>query len=125
MQITIRKTTAKDVKDLVQIDKQAKKEIKGWHPRSSKEFHKIIRGVFVAVQKKNIVGYANIRKEAGKLWLEDIYVVKEFRREGVAKHLLKKIKGTNKHLVLLTANRNKKIFERLGFRKTMNYMELR
>jgi N-acetylglutamate synthase-like GNAT family acetyltransferase len=121
----VRKATPKDAKYLAQIDKQAQKEIKGWHPRSSKEFHKIVKGVFVAVQEKNIVGYANVRKEAGKLWLEDIYVVKGLRKNGIAKRLLKKIKGTRDvHIVLLAADRNKKIFERLGFKKTMNYMEL-
>ena len=29
----------------------------------------------------------------------------------------------SENIVLLTADRNKKIFEKLGFKKTMNYME--
>jgi predicted acetyltransferase len=52
---------------------------------------------------------------------------KEYRKKGIAKKLidsiLKKWQNKSKSIVLLTSNKNTKIFNRLGFKKAMNFME--
>ncbi|MGD0728772.1 MAG: GNAT family N-acetyltransferase, partial [Candidatus Micrarchaeaceae archaeon] len=57
---------------------------------------------------------------------ENIFVINEFRRKGIAKLLVDKFTSywltRVDNIVLITADTNLKIFEQLGFRKEMNYM---
>ena len=134
MKIEIKKATIKETKGLEKISRSANKEFSFWSFQSAGQFKKIIKnklkGVYLAIVNKKIVGILVYKydKEERRLWIEEVYLLKEFRNKGITKILiLNATKKFNKikyiSIVLLTADRNKKIFERLGFKKTMNYME--
>ncbi len=125
----------KDVVELAKMDLIAYSEFKGWSPNSKSDFRNIIKKskqpIILAKEKRNIVGYASLRIDKKKkwVWLENLYVLKEWRKKGVARYLIKGIinyhhkKTPKKGVVLLTADRNLDIFKKLGFQKTMNFME--
>ena len=130
----IRLTDLKNANDLEILSRESHKEFKYWTYENKKSFRKILKkkneGIYIAKIGNKIVGYLHFEyiKEKRRLWIEQIYVLREFRKNNVAKNLIiklikkwRKIKFIN--IVLLTADRNVKIFEKLRFRKTMNYME--
>ncbi len=123
----------KYAKELEEIDKIGNSELSGWLPNKEKDFIKLIKKKSIIVAKDNhkIIGYLSFRpdKESKWLWLEDTYMLKNWRKRGIAKLLIKKLVGyknkkfPKRKLVLLTSDRNLKIFNKLGFIKTMNFME--
>lgn len=123
-QMKIRKATKKDLKKLLELDKEVNKEIKWWFPIKSSEFSRLIkRGlVYIAEQDKKIVGYQNGGIKEKQLLLEDIYVKKNFRNRGVAKKLSKKFildwKPKFKEARIDCPTRLKKFYEKLGFKQT-------
>ncbi len=128
----IRKATIKDAESLANLDKIAYREIKGWALQSKRNFEKTLGNkkfyFLMSLEKNRDIAYleSEYDKEKDAVWLKNIYVMKEFRKKNIAKHLIKKCsnywrKKTN-IIILLTADRNFKIFEKLGFNKTMNYM---
>ena len=133
MEITSAKL--RDSKILSDIDKIAHSELEGWSPNNKSDFIRIIKNkkqqIFVARDAKEIIGYVSIRKdkESKWLWIEDLYVIKSHRNKGIAKLLIKyvinhgKKKLPKRRIVLLTADRNLEIFNKLGFKKTMNFMQ--
>jgi ribosomal protein S18 acetylase RimI-like enzyme len=60
------------------------------------------------------------------VWVENLFVKKEFRRQKVAKSMMEKFtahwRDKVDFIVLLTADEKVEIFKRLGFQKHMNYM---
>ena len=132
--ISIEFAKTKDAEQLAEIDSIGNKEISGWAPNNKSDFVKLIKNhnsIIVARENNKIVGYLSSRpdKESKWLWVEDIYVKKDFRKKGISKLLIKRISNYHKEkmkkrkLVLLTADRNLEIFRKLGFKKTMNFME--
>ena len=123
----------KDAKELEKMDKIANQEFKWWHSASKQKFEKIIRGlrhlIVVVKKEKKIIGYleAKFKDDRNTIWIENVYILKKFRGRQISKHMmnqfLKYWKNKVDNIVLLTADRNKEIFEKLGFKKTMNYME--
>ncbi|MEK6854980.1 MAG: GNAT family N-acetyltransferase [Nanoarchaeota archaeon] len=129
----IRRGNKKDIKELVKINLTAKKDTGWWIPQNASFYRKFIRNknnsIYVAFEKDNLVGFLGLEfnKERKSTWINDIYVLREFRRNKIAKKLVqiavKDWKSKSKSMVLLTADRNLSIFENLGFKKTMNFME--
>jgi N-acetylglutamate synthase-like GNAT family acetyltransferase len=132
----IRKAKREDCKKLAEISMIAHNELKGWTFEDAQRFQKIVKDVkqkiYVAIKESTIIGYVHTEwyPEKRRLYIEDIFVRKEERRKRIATLLIKKaIKAYTKrkhvNIVLLTADRNVTIFEKVGFKKTMNYMELK
>lgn len=66
-------------------------------------------------------------KKKGRLWIEDVYVLPDYRKRRVAKTMLTKSLSIWKDIQsasLLTPNKNIKIFNKMGFKRVMNYMSL-
>ena len=130
--LEIRFARDNDCAGLEKLDKKAHKEIKWWEHQNRREFEKIIRSnnflTLVAEDNGLIVGYlqATLKFDDSALWIEDIYVDKKYRRKGVASRLLDKFtdhwKGKKKSIVLITSDKNVKIFDKIGFTKRANYM---
>ncbi|MEK6888559.1 MAG: GNAT family N-acetyltransferase [Nanoarchaeota archaeon] len=124
MVILIRKAIPKDASQLNKLDIVANKEKPWWEVQSVSEFRKSVKFIFVAESTEEIIGYAQLKKDNKKFWLENIYVLKNYRKKQIAKKLvnclLKEIKP--KYVSLITSDENLRIFEKLGFKKTMNYM---
>ena len=133
MKIEISFAKIKDARELTKVDKIANKEFKWWHPSTKRDFEKVIKKskylVVVAKDDEKIVGYleANFKGDKETIWIENVYTIQKFRNRQIAKKLMNKFvknwKNKVNNIVLLTADRNKKILGRLGFKKTMNYME--
>ena len=132
MKVEFAKT--KDAGQLAELDLIGNSEISGWEPNNEKDFIKIIKNfksIIVVRDNEKIIGYLSLRpdKESKWIWVEDIYVLRNQRQKGIAKLLIKKlvkykkIKMSKRRIVLLTADRNLGIFRKLGFKKTMNFME--
>jgi ribosomal protein S18 acetylase RimI-like enzyme len=132
MTIKLSWVTADDIDGLVKLDKIAHKENKFWNIQSKAQFKKVVkRSKFLTIIAKNNqtpIGYLQSGLKNTKLhvWIDDIYVIKEFRKKGIAKMLVNKFvnhwKNKVNYIVLITEDKNIKIFEKLGFEKEMNYM---
>ncbi len=132
MAIKISWATFDDMEDWVALDKLAHKENRNWLIGSRSGYRKMIRkSKFLMLMARcdgKLVGYlqSGLRNTKEHLWIEDITVVKEFRKRGIAKLMVNKFvrhwKSRAGAIVLITSDNNMKIFERLGFKKEMNYM---
>ncbi len=137
--IIILRATPKYAKNLYELDKFAEKEIDWWSARSEKSYFDIIKNkknlILVAKNGEEFVGNlcAILRNYENKfrISLEDIYVKKEYRNKGISNNLVSKLREYRKNnywkekiqgIELLTEDKNVKIFEKLGFKKVMNYM---
>ena len=137
MKIKIRPATPKDIHGLLEVEEEANHEIKWWEKQSKKEFLHSMRvskyNIIVAELNNKIIGYVqaelNIRGYGRfkNLFLENIYVLKKYRRKGIAKLLVKEFakhwctKGKN--IELVTTRSNMAVFKKLGFKWTMVYMK--
>ena len=123
-----------NIKDIVNLDRIAHKEFSWWIPNNAKFFRKFLGNknnqILIAEKDGMIIGYLGLEFNKGRksTWLNEIYVIKKERKNYIAKKLVKEAlrnwKKKSKSIVLLTADRNLEIFEKLGFQKTMNFMEL-
>lgn len=130
----IRNALGEDILELEHINIEAKKEQGWWIPQKSAFYKKFLRNknnsIYLATENSKILGFISLEynKERKSLWINDIYVIKPYRQKGIARRLVVKAlenwKGKSNSIVLLAADRNLKTFERLGFKKTMNFMEL-
>lgn len=131
----VRCASVKDAYELSHIDKIANSEIKGWSPNSKNEFVSIIKKrkqiLILARENGIVIGYLSMRKDKDSrwLWIEDVYVLGKWRKKGIAKALIKEMldyhrkKLARRKIVLLTSDRNLEIFNKMGFKKTMNFMQ--
>ena len=134
MRFKIKIANKNNIKDIVNLDRIAHKEFSWWITKDSKFFRKFLGNrnnqILIAEKDGRIIGYLGLEynKDRKSTWLNEIYVVKKERENYVAKKLVKEAlknwKKKSKSIVLLTADRNLAIFEKLGFQKTMNFMEL-
>jgi N-acetylglutamate synthase-like GNAT family acetyltransferase len=132
--IVIRKATSKDAKALEEINLIAKKETGWWIPQNAKYYQKFIKkktnDLLVAYNENNLLGFLSLEynKEQKSTWINDVFVIKNSRKKGVAKKLvqeaIKKWKNKSKSIVLLTSDNNRPIFEKMGFEKKLNFMRL-
>tara|TARA_Y100000004_G_C8661643_1_gene305446 strand:- start:15 stop:494 length:480 start_codon:yes stop_codon:yes gene_type:complete len=149
--ILILRATPKYAKNLYELDKFAEKEIKWWVVPSLDDQKSLIKNKknlillakndeefvgFLYAQLKNYGTYLNpkLKEKYGKKYrisLERIYVKKEYRNKGISNKLVSKLREYRKNnywkekiqgIELLTEDKNIKIFEKLGFKKVMNYM---
>ena len=128
----IRRASVRDVCVLAELDKLAHKEMKVWALQSEKDFTRSLRKkdfyFLIGYIKNHAVGYVETEYDAPKeiVWIKNIFVKKEYRKKKIARQLIQHItrywKRKTRLMVLLTADRNLGIFERLGFKKTMNYL---
>lgn len=128
--------SSKDFKELARIDQIASEELQKWIPQSEESFSKTYKKskYFIIAAKINgkMIGYLDAsrdRKFDKNIYIENIFVLKEYRNKGVTKAMLQLflnywINRANA-IALITADKNKEIFEKLGFIKTMNYMEFK
>ena len=132
MAIKITWATTKDVDKLYDLDKIAHKENKFWNVQTKASFRKIIKKskflTIIAFNNNKPVGYlqSGMKNTKIHLWIENIFVVKKYRKKGIARLLVKRFtshwKSRVENIVLITSDRNLRIFKRLGFKKEMNYM---
>jgi predicted GNAT family acetyltransferase len=132
MVIKISWAKVSDANDLERLDKIAHKEKKWWEIQSKNDFKKVINEsaflTLIVREDDKPIAYlqSGLRNTKKHLWIENIFVINEFRRKGIAKLLVDKFTSywltRVDNIVLITADTNLKIFEQLGFRKEMNYM---
>lgn len=128
----IRKAKVNDITKLSILDKKAQKEMKTWFSQSEDNFKKSIKKenfyFLIGINEGKSIGYleSEYDKKKDSVWIKNIYVLKEYRKKGIAKIFIRKCyqywKNKTDLIVLLTADRSLNIFEKLGFKKTMNYM---
>lgn len=119
----IRKGKLSDVKILAKLDKEASKEVKWWRPMNQKEFAKLAKAknhLYIAEQDNKIIGYASVAIKYEKLFLDNLYVTKNFRKKNVADRLIKKFiadwkNSKFKEIRLHSPNKLRKFYEKLGF----------
>jgi predicted GNAT family acetyltransferase len=126
----IKKAGKSDVKKLVELDQEANKEIKWWRPMGASEFFKLIdKGlVYITENKEGINGYINAKISDKQLMLDNIYIKKEFRGQGIAKGLIKKFitrfrSSEFKDITIHCPERLRKFYEKLGFKVTALVMK--
>jgi len=126
----IRKAQKKDLNKLIKLEKESHKEITWWSPLNLSEFQKLIRKrlVYVTEDKKEIIAYLNGNVKDNQLFLEDIYVKKEFRNNGIGKKLIKFFladwkKSKFKEVRLDCPERLRKFYEKFGFKTTALIMK--
>ncbi|MEK6825811.1 MAG: GNAT family N-acetyltransferase [Nanoarchaeota archaeon] len=130
--INIRRATLPDAKALASLDALARREMRVWALQKEKDFvHSLNKKdsyFLIALEGKSFVGYIETEFDAPKeiVWIKNIFVIKKYRKKKIARQMIQQIthywKKNTKLIVLLTADRNLKIFNKLGFRKTMNYL---
>ena len=122
----------KDVQDLVSMDREANNENPGWMLQSAKEFSSVIRKskylTIIARAGGKPAGYlqSGLKNNKKHMWIENVIVLDEFRRKGIARMMVNKFvnhwKSKIDHIVLITEDRNIGVFRALGFEKEMNFM---
>lgn len=131
MEMIIRIAKNKDSEGLSNIDNIAHKEFDWWIPKDKRFFNKFINNklnmILISEYNERIIGYLGLEynKDRKSTWLNELYIIKEMRRYGVARELvnLGLWESKSKSIVLLTADNKIKIFDKMGFKKTMNFME--
>ena len=120
-----------DIRKLLELDKEANKEIKWWSPISASEFSKLIKKknlIYIAEQDKKIIGYLNGNLKEKQLLLEDIYIKRNYRNKGIAKKLIQKFisdqkKSRFKEIRIDCPERLRKFYEKFGFKTTAIIMK--
>ena len=128
----IRKADVKDATDLAVLDSLAHREMKIWALQKEKDFARSLCKkdyyFLIAHDGKGAVGYIETEFDPPKeiVWIKNIFITKKYRKKRIARQMIQQITRywgrKTRLLVLLTADRNLKIFEKLGFTKTMNYL---
>lgn len=122
--INVRKAKKEDIKFLVEIDKEANKEIKWWKPLTKKEFLKFLikdHCLYVAEENHKIIGYQSAKIKENTLILEDLYVKTELRNRKIATSLIEKVMLDSKKFKINQIQFNcperlRRFYEKLGFR---------
>lgn len=132
MTVTISWAKMNDIADLEAIDRIAHNENRFWETQSRADFGRVIRKsgflTLIARQNGNVVGYlqSGHRNTKKHMWIENVMVLKEFRKQGIARRLVNRFishwRKKVDYIVLITPDHNVEVFERLGFEKEMNYM---
>jgi len=142
MKMIIREATSKDLKYVAKLNFELDKYEKRWYPypnlnlkNSEKWLKKSFPGkkIFVAIDNKKIVGYSfgwietrfYHNKVKKYVYCSDLFVLKEYRRKGIGKKLIKKFedfcrKKGLEYLQLSTNFKNKigkKIYPSIGFKE--------
>ncbi len=125
------KSKKQDLKELVEIDKIASKEISWWDHLSYKKFLEIHNNfsIYVAKDDNKIIGYLSTKKkktEKDFIFLESIFILKKYRKKYIAKNLIDFfLKDNNKYNIKLHAPRRlEKFYIKFGF-KTRNIMMIK
>ena len=127
----IRKAKKNDLKELVELDKKANKEISWWTPLTKNGFLKFFRRsncLYVAEENNVIVGYQSAKIENKVMTLEDLYVKKKFRKKKVGTLLINKVISENKDVQEIKFNcpeRLRGFYEKLGFKVASLVMKKR
>ncbi len=121
-----------DAKDLEALDRMAHDENRFWKVQTKSKFADFIKNskflTLVAKEDGKAVAYlqSGERNTKTHVWVENVFVKEEYRRQKIAKSLMEKFTGHWKskvdYIVLLTADERVDVFKRLGFEKHMNYM---
>jgi len=132
MAIKISWADVRDAKELATLDKAANEEDRFWKVQSKSKFEDLIRKskflTLVARKDGDAIAYlqSDTRNTRTHLWVENVFVREEFRRQRIAKSLMEKFighwRGKVDYIVLLTPDEKVDIFKRLGFEKKMSYM---
>jgi len=122
----VRSARKSDVKQLVKLDREAKREIKWWTPYKAKDFLKVMRknnSLFVAEDKSIIAGYISGRIIKKMLVLDNVFVLKKYRQKHIAMKLINKFisvwkSSRPKEIRLFCPERLRKFYEKMGFEVT-------
>ena len=124
--IEYRKSRKTDLKLLVDLDKQANKEISWWKPLTYSQFLKIHSNysIFLAIDNKQIIGYLSteIKKQNKEevLFLDNIFVLKEYRKKGISKNLifmfLEEYKRKYSKIKLYSPTSLERFYKKFGFK---------
>jgi len=95
----IRKATLKDKDQIIKLVKKfysrsSPKTVKAWE----KTYKRIIKLIFVAEINKKIVGFIACSTKQNSIYIDDLYVLKKYRKKGVATSLMKFISSVKKRL---------------------------
>ncbi len=128
--IKYRKSKIKDIKELIELDKVANKEISWWDILSYNQFLKLHKekAIFVVEDNNKIIGYlsSKIKKENKEeiVYLENMFVLKEYRKKNVARGLINLFikDNQNKKLKLHAPRRLERFYKKFGFKT--NYITM-
>lgn len=117
------KAKQQDLKELVEIDKIASKEISWWDHLSYNQFLKIFNNnnIYIAKDNNKIIGYLSTKKKKENkenvIFLENIFIIKECREKGVAKNLINLFLEDNKNykIKLHAPRRLENFYLKFGF----------
>jgi len=134
--------TQDTLSQVISLDKIASKEIKWWDTTPRKEFSELNKKGFIyaILYKKKIVGFVRMKvhllkgqnkesKKEKKIELEDLYVLKEYRKKGIASKTLKEIitntrkQGFDK-ITLNLPRKLERFYKRAGFKTNFIHMSL-
>jgi len=122
--VKIRSAKKSDIPILVNLDKEANKEIKWWTPLSNADFLNLIEHknlLFIAVGDKEIIGYLSGKIKKRNVLLENVFVTKEFRKEGIAKNMIRTFSSKwkspkYKTIQIVCPEKLRDFYAKLGFR---------
>lgn len=124
--IEYRKSRKTDLKNFVELDKKANKEISWWKPLTYSQFLKIHSNysIFLSIENKKIIGYlsTDIKKQNKEdvLFLDNLFVLKEYRNKGISKNLifmfLEEYKRKYSKIKLYSPTSLEKFYKKFGFK---------
>jgi ribosomal protein S18 acetylase RimI-like enzyme len=137
----IRRLKKDDTEQLITLSKKSVEELTGWEPESKTFFLKLVKKdkdmVWVAEDKDKIVGYLvgdklkriNILGEKSEgIELATVFVLKEFRKKGIATKLIKQFEKVMKQRkekgIFCYANEKSiNLLKSLGYKQTCFYLQ--
>ena len=132
MAIEISWAKQSDTEDLEAIDEIEHEDNSLWIPQSKADFAKVIKKsaylTLIAREDEKPIGYlqSGERNTKKHLWVENVMVLKKYRKQGVARklvnHFIAHWKDQVDYIVLITPGPHVEAFERMGFEKEMHYM---
>jgi len=131
------KLSTKEVNQIVELDREAHKEIFWWKRTSNKKFQiqNKKKQLYAIYNKNNFVGFIRLSEDKRRtrkktICIEDIFVKKEFRKQGIGKKALKSIililkKDKVKVIKIIAPNQLQQgFYEVVGFKKQYVWMDM-
>ncbi|MDD4983546.1 MAG: GNAT family N-acetyltransferase [Candidatus ainarchaeum sp.] len=121
--------SAKELNQVVDLDKEAHKEISWWKRTGKKDFQLQNKAMFLYMiyDKDKVIGFIRLSEDKRRtkqktICIEDIFIKKEFRKRGYGKKALKNIISALKKdkvkviKVIAPKQFQKKLYEAVGFK---------
>lgn len=134
MRLKTRKATIKDAEQILKLvkklySKSSPKTIKNWE----KNYVRLIKATLIVRCNKKIIAFITFAHRKNAVYINDLYVLPDYRRKGIATKFLKKIDYLRKKLkkkYLMVNNRKKdknafKLYKNFGFQVYNNKKSLK